>query len=205
MARWGMVTIVIGLAITAAACRGESTGATEHGNDHGGSGLPLVVFTTAAGQTVTIAVEVADEPEEKQCGLMHRTSLPDGQGMIFVYDQDSGGGFWMRNTLIPLSIAYISGDGRIVDILDMEPVPAAGHTPYRLADGSSVAIADGQPVPAGAAWVTYPPRGLYRYAIEANRGWFARHGIAAGDRLDPAVTAGERDGTPAPICRERGF
>lgn len=202
--RWGVLGAVVCLALLASACGRDGESAGGNGASAAGSGLPAITFTTAKGETVVLSVEVADDPDEKQCGLMHRTSLPADQGMIFAYTEDTGGGFWMRNTLIPLSIAYASGDGRIVDILDMQPVPAPGNTPYLLPDGRNVAVADGQPVPAGAVWVTYPPRGMYRYAIEVNQGWFATHGIAVGDRVDPAVTIGASAGTPPPICRERG-
>jgi len=179
-----------------------NAGVVPNGTD---TGLPSITFTTAKGQTVALAVEVADDSEEMQCGLMHRTSLPADQGMIFLYQMDSSGGFWMRNTLISLSIAYVAADGRIVDILDMEPVLASKHTPYRLPDGSMVAVADGQPVPAGAVWLTYPPRGPYRSAIEVNRGWFGANGIAIGDRVNTsAVSVGGSAGQPPMICREQG-
>jgi uncharacterized membrane protein (UPF0127 family) len=167
--------------------------------------LPSIAFRGGAGRTATLAVEVADDPNEMQCGLMHRMSLPEGQGMVFIYAQDANGGFWMRNTLIPLSIAYAAADGRIVDILEMKPVPSPGMTPWRLPDGREVAIADGQPVPQGATWVTYPPRAEYRYVIEANQGWFSRHGIAVGDHVDVSPAVEQREAAaPPPLCLESG-
>jgi uncharacterized protein len=193
------------MAMLMAACSAESSESPARGGGDGAPSLPVIRFVTATGKTVPLAVEVADEGNEQTCGLMHRESLPDEQGMIFVYQADATGGFWMRNTLIPLSIAYVAADGRIVDILEMDPVPAPKHTPHMLPDGRRVAIADGAPIPPGATIVTYPPRGRYRYAIEANKGWFARHGIAAGDRVDlgDATRAGDR-AAPPPICQERG-
>ena len=66
-------------------------------------------------------LELARTPEEKQVGLMYRESMPWENGMLFVYDRPATEGYWMRNTLIPLSIAWIERDGTIVDIQDMQP------------------------------------------------------------------------------------
>jgi uncharacterized membrane protein (UPF0127 family) len=176
--------------------------ATPQAND---SGLPALTFTNTGGTKVPLVVEVADDGGEMSCGLMHRTELPEDQGMIFVYTEDANGGFWMRNTLLPLSIAYTAADGRIVDILDMAPVPAPGNTPFRLPNGSIVPVGDGQQAPPGAVWATYPPRGPYRYAIEVNQGWFARNKIAIGDHVDvSAALSNPGAATPPPICVERG-
>lgn len=206
--RWRIATAVMLVTLMIGACSSSDKGgadnneASAHAHD---AGLPLLTFTTAGGDRVPLAVEVADEAHEMTCGLMHRTELPAEQGMIFIYTQDAAGGFWMRNTLIPLSIAYTAADGRIVDILDMAPVPAPGNTPYRLPDGSIVPVADGQQPPPGATWMTYPPRGPYRYAIEVNEGWFARHEIAIGDHVDvSAALSDPAAATPPPICTERG-
>ena len=157
------------------------TAAAEHAAVE--SSLPAVTFSRGDGIPVQqIVVEVADTPELTACGLMHREWLPEEQGMLFVYAGFSG--FWNRNTLIPLSVAYITGDGRIVDILNMEA------TPY-----------------AGAPAVIQPnPREPYSFVIEANLGWFDRHGIVAGDSVDvtDAIVRGS-EGQPPPLCRERGF
>jgi len=141
---------------------------------------PVVRFERD-GIVTLLNVEVADTPELTICGLMHRPFLPDDQGMLFVYE--SRYGFWNRNTLIPLSVAYLDADGKIVDILDMEA------TAY-----------------AGAPGVVQPdPRAPYSYVIEVNRGWFARHGIAIGDvaELNSAVARGSA-GQPPPLCRDLG-
>jgi uncharacterized membrane protein (UPF0127 family) len=106
----------------------------------------------------TIAVEIADSPSEREQGLMNRETLPADAGMAFVYPQDVRGAFWMKDTLIPLSIAFYSGDGRILKILDMEPCQA-------------------DPCPL------YDPGVAYRGALEVNQGAFADWGISAGDRL----------------------
>jgi uncharacterized membrane protein (UPF0127 family) len=104
-----------------------------------------------------LLLELATTPDERSRGLMFRTSLPEDAGMLFVFEQQSSGAFWMRNTLIPLSIAYIDRDGTVLDIQDMQPeVP-------------------GQPTP------TYPPAKPYWYALEVNQGWYAENGVAIGD------------------------
>ena len=115
-----------------------------------------------AGGAVELAVEIADTPEERSRGLMGRESLPERAGMLFLYEEDTRGGFWMKDTRIPLSIAFLDAGGRILAILDMEPCPA-------------------DPCPV------YRPDVAYRSALEVGRGAFARLGITVGDvaRLPP--------------------
>ncbi len=204
---WRFMAVAVALMALGVACSGASESSAKSSAEHDSveSTLPVITFTTAADQTVPLAVEVADDGGEMSCGLMHRTDLPENQGMIFVYRVDSGGGFWMRNTLIPLSIAYVAADGRIVDILDMQPVPGPGFTPFELPNGEVVAVPDGQAAPPGAVWKTYTPRALYRFAIEVNWGWFARHGIAIGHRVDLAAAVASADAAaPPPLCEQRG-
>jgi len=104
---------------------------------------------------VSLMVELALSPAQRQQGLMHRTELPDGQGMLFVFDRDQILSFWMMNTLVPLSIAYIASDGRIVEIFDMEPLNL-------------------NPVSSSRS---------VRYALEVPQNWFQRAGLAPGDRV----------------------
>ena len=110
------------------------------------------------GREVRIAVEIADTDPERARGLMFRESLPAEAGMAFVWDSDQTGGFWMKNTLIPLSIAFYDARGRIVRILDMKPCRA-------------------DPCPV------YDPGVSYRGALEVNRGAFERWGVDEGDRI----------------------
>lgn len=108
------------------------------------------------GITHRIAVLVADTSARRQHGLMEVPELPDGVGMLFVgYDRDRTGGFWMKDTLVPLTIAYLDADGTIVDLVDMEPCEA-------------------DPCPS------YPPDAPYRSALEVRQGWFAEQGIDEG-------------------------
>jgi uncharacterized membrane protein (UPF0127 family) len=107
------------------------------------------------GASRTLWAWVADTDEKRQLGLMHRTELADDAGMLFVFDAEHSGGFWMKNTRIPLSIAYIGGDGTILRIMDMEPCRR-------------------DPCP------TYDPGKPYHMALEANRGWFDQAGVTGG-------------------------
>lgn len=103
-----------------------------------------------------ITVEIADTRESQEKGLMNRKSLDEDKGMLFVYDRDSRKSFWMKNTLIPLSIAYIAADGTIREIYDMEPLSTR----------------------------TVDSRYSVRYALEVNQGAFQRHGIKVGDKVE---------------------
>ena len=102
---------------------------------------------------IELEVEVARTPEEKARGLMFREELKSADGMIFIFDEDRHLSFWMKNTLIPLSIAYISSDGRIREIYDMEPESL-------------------EPVVSNHS---------VRYALEVPRGYFREKGIVPGD------------------------
>jgi len=104
-------------------------------------------------QIASVKAEIAKNDEEKSQGLMHRKKLDDGEGMLFIYNRDQILSFWMKNTLIPLSIAFIASDGRIIDIKDMYP-----HDENPVISSRSL-----------------------RYALEVPQGWFARTGITAGD------------------------
>jgi len=109
----------------------------------------------------TIKVEVARAEKEKERGLMFRERMGKDEGMLFVYEREERLSFWMKNTRLPLSIAFIDKGGKIVDIQDMEPFSLDTHTS------------------------AYPAR----YALEMNRGWFAKEGIKAGDlvKIPPPV------------------
>jgi uncharacterized membrane protein (UPF0127 family) len=112
---------------------------------------------------VTIDVEVADTSETREVGLMNRTSLADNAGMLFVFESTSLWAFWMKNTLIPLSVAFIDDQWKIVDIKDMRvgPNPQTGQLDiYEAAQPS-------------------------RYALEVNQGFFARRNIGVGAKVIP--------------------
>ena len=113
------------------------------------------IFIESQGFRFTIDAEIARTQAQQQQGLMYRRELDDGKGMLFVYERDQMMSFWMRNTLVPLSIAFISQDGRILEIYDMEPES------LELVRSSRSA----------------------RYALEVPQGWFERVGISIGDYL----------------------
>ena len=115
--------------------------------------LPTVPLTIGAHKLVA---EVATTPDQRTTGLMHRFSLKPDHGMIFVFERAEPQGFWMKNTFIPLSIAFIASDGRIVKIDEMAPHDERTH------------------------WSSGP----VQYALEMRKGWFAEHGIVAGDRVE---------------------
>ncbi|MBS3940197.1 MAG: DUF192 domain-containing protein [Actinobacteria bacterium] len=108
---------------------------------------------------VEIAVKLADDPDRREHGLMEVEDLPPGTGMLFVFDGERNGGFWMKNTLVPLDIAYADADGEIVSILAMEPC---------VADPCEV----------------YDPGAAYQRALEVPQGWFGEVGVEVGDTLD---------------------
>lgn len=102
-----------------------------------------------------IEAEVAANDRDRQTGLMNRKSMAQQQGMLFVFDQPNTYCMWMRNTLIPLSVAFLDEEGRIINIEDMQPQTEDNHCARRPA----------------------------RYALEMNIGWFAQRGVKAGTRL----------------------
>jgi uncharacterized membrane protein (UPF0127 family) len=118
-------------------------------------GEALPVLTLRSGD-VSLEAELAATPETMERGLMFRDSLPDGKGMLFAYPSDRRMSFWMKNTKVALSIAFLSADGRILEIRDMESESLEAIHSSRSA----------------------------RFALEAPKGWFDRVGLAPGDRFD---------------------
>jgi uncharacterized membrane protein (UPF0127 family) len=114
--------------------------------------LPTVTLT--AGMHNIVAM-VAQTPEQRAVGLMHRREMATHEGMLFVFEQPATQCFWMKNTLLPLTIAFLADDGTIVNLADMQPQSLDSHC-------------SAKPV---------------RYALEMNQGWFARRAIKAGARL----------------------
>ena len=106
--------------------------------------------------TVAVEAEVADEIDEKTIGLMGRAELAEGRGMLFVFREPQAMGFWMRDTLVPLSIAYINAAGVIREIHDLQPLD---ETPARSAFRDLL------------------------YALEVPQGWFHKNKILPGDRI----------------------
>jgi uncharacterized membrane protein (UPF0127 family) len=147
------------LALTLAVACGDGAGDDGGGGGDGDdSGLPTatIALLTGGGERVELTAELARSDEEQNRGLMFREALAEDRGMLFVYPGDVERGFWMRDTPLPLSIAFISPDGTIIEIEDMEPLSTDRHS---------------SPQP-------------YRYALEVNQGWFEENGLKAGDRME---------------------
>ena len=128
--------------------------------------LALVLMTCGASHAAPIIelsagmhrieAEVVSNPGTRATGLMHRPSMPAHRGMLFVFPDAGVQCFWMKNTLIPLSIAFLDDDGRIVQIADMQPQSLDNHC-------------SSKPV---------------RFALEMNAGWFKSRGLAAGAKIN---------------------
>jgi uncharacterized membrane protein (UPF0127 family) len=116
------------------------------------------------GSDTLLYVDVADETDERRRGLMGVENLPTDEGMAFVWDEPVASTFWMKDTLIPLSIAFVDEDGRVLAVRDMQPCEEDPCPSYGV----------GKP---------------YVLAVEANIGWFQKHGVEAGDRAEVTVMA----------------
>lgn len=114
--------------------------------------LPRVKLAAGMHQ---IDAQVAATPDQRMTGLMHRKEMPQHEGMLFVFETPSQQCFWMKNTLLPLAIAFVADDGTIVNIEEMKPQTLDSHCSHR-------------PV---------------RYVLEMNQGWFAKKGVKAGAKL----------------------
>jgi uncharacterized membrane protein (UPF0127 family) len=114
--------------------------------------LPRVGLTVGMHR---IDAQVADTPQSRTIGLMFRQSMATNEGMLFVFEQPATQCFWMKNTLLPLTAAFVADDGTIVNLADMQPQSLDSHC-------------SAQPV---------------RYVLEMHQGWFARRGVKPGTRL----------------------
>lgn len=114
--------------------------------------LPRVTLSAGIHQ---VDAQVAQTPEQRATGLMFRREMPQPEGMLFVFEQASVQCFWMKNTLLPLTAAFVSDDGTIVNLADMKPQTTDSHC-------------SAKPV---------------RFVLEMNQGWFAKKGIKPGSRL----------------------
>ena len=114
--------------------------------------LPIIELKTGI---YRIQAEVASTPQARQVGLMNRTSMPTDSGMLFIFDQKATHCFWMSNTKIPLAIAFIADDGKIVNIEEMQAETLNNHC----------------------------PKAPVRYALEMNRQWFSQRAIGPGSLI----------------------
>lgn len=155
----------LALVLLLAGCGGDQGSGTASGAQPQESGpgaarensaTETVSIDTADEAGVRVRIEVADDADEMARGLMGRTALAENAGMLFAYPEERALSFWMRDTLIPLSIAFIDSEGRIVDIQDMK------------------ALDDEPP--------HYESAEPAQYALEVNEGFFDERGVEVGDR-----------------------
>jgi len=150
---------------------------------HGACSVPLFayrhgsVFFSERGRVERVRVELADTDDRMEVGLMCRTALDPDAGMLFLFPYTTNSPFWMKNTLIPLSIAFIDSNWRIVKIMEMAVAPDPEKGPF----------------------ATYGPDTPYRYALEVNAGYFTRHGLDTGAEVRFESQAGGRSPTPRPL------
>lgn len=123
--------------------------------------LPRVKLSAGMYQ---IDAQVAQTPQQQQVGLMFRKDMPQAEGMLFVFEQPSTQCFWMKNTLLPLTAAFVADDGRIVNLVDMQPLTLDSHCSE-------------EPV---------------RFVLEMNQGWFAKKNIKKNSKLAGAPFQGRR-------------
>jgi uncharacterized protein len=138
----------------------EETGGSASGAAGGATGakLPTLTIDASGGESVRVRVEIADGYLEQVMGLMYRKSLGENRGMLFVYEEEDERSFYMKNTSIPLSIAFMDAEGNIVDIQQMKPF-------------------DDEP----PSYVSAEPA---QYALEVNRGFFRERGVEVGDTVE---------------------
>ena len=120
--------------------------------------LPVktITVTRADGTTITVQAEIAEKEEDRNHGFMERKNIPDGTGMLFIFDKDQILSFWMKNTPHPLSIAYIDSRGKIRNLYDM--------TPFSLTPIKSTSSC--------------------RYALEVPQGWYKENNVQVGDIIN---------------------
>jgi uncharacterized membrane protein (UPF0127 family) len=152
--RRALVPAMVVLAAMAGACSHSGSAATPSGQQ-----IARATFHTSGGEVRTAFLSVADTEAEREQGLMGRTSLARDGGEVFVFDGPVHTGFWMKDTLIPLSIAFWDASGRIVDVKEMAPCTS-----------------DLCPI--------YRPRAAYTHALEMNAGWFDQHEVRIGDQVE---------------------
>ena len=124
-----------------------------------GAELPEITLTIAGHKATA---EVASTDAHRSTGLMHRRMLPENRGMLFVFPDVAMHGMWMMNTYVPLSVAFLDREGRIINIEDMQPQTQNTHTATKPA----------------------------KYALEMNLGWFAKRNIKAGTKVEGIDKAG---------------
>lgn len=115
-------------------------------------------------KNITLKAEFAETDEEHQYGLMNRLEIPANFGMLFIFDREDDRSFWMKNTFVDLSIAYIGENKKILEILDMAASKSSTDNP-----------------------ISYPSQYKAKYALEVNKGWFKKNKIQVGDKITYSI------------------
>ena len=145
--------LVLALAL---ACGGGDSGGDDDDNGDGSLATATIALIDGAGNRTELTVELARTVAERSRGLMFREEMAEDRGMLFAFGGETRAGFWMKDTKIPLSVAFIASDGLVLETQDMEPLSTGLHRPAEA----------------------------YSYALEVNQGWFGRHRLGAGDRVE---------------------
>src|SRR5215217_5266776 len=174
MKRWLILIMLVMVVLLAAATPAFAQTEQSPGEIPAATGTDTPQPDTSQVETaqVPVRVEIADTPEERQTGLMGRSALAEEAGMLFVFEQEQILAFWMKDTLIPLSIAYIDAEGRIVDIQDMQPLDETDH----------------------------PSAEPAQYALEVNQGFFEGRGVVVGDMVE--LPSGQGEGGESEVPAE---
>jgi len=151
------LTRLLALVITSASLLAPTARAQEEPQ----TSLPRVELSAGMHR---IHAQVASTPQQRAIGLMHRREMPTNEGMLFVFEQPGTQCFWMKNTLLPLTAAFVADDGTVVNLADMQPQSLDSHCSTK-------------PV---------------RYVLEMHQGWFAKRGIQPGQRLRANFFEGQR-------------
>ena len=161
--RWPLIILfALLVSLVTARCAGEAS--TPDDNATSSDGTSTLTIETSNGQNIEVEVEIADNEAERMKGLMERTELAENAGMLFVFEEEQPRSFWMKNTLIPLSIAYIDAEERIIDTQEMQPLDETVH----------------------------PSAGPAMYALEVNQGFFEERGVEVGDTVELPPEAQQR-------------
>ncbi len=166
LSSWLVASAAIGLAVlvsvpqSALAAGEQASKASAASEKDVQKGVQKLKTETLTLQGKKIVAEIADTDATRERGLMFRTKMGENEGMLFVFDYDERLGFWMKNTLIPLAIGYFDANMKLIEVHEM--VPAAMGDQYPK---------------------SYPSSKPARYALEMNKGWFARNHIKPGAKL----------------------
>jgi len=148
-----IIIFIVSLSIYLTPENGNNAGETQFKDNE--TKKKQIILTNSQEKQIKVLAEVANEPDEREKGLMNQKSLCENCGILFIYEENVTNSFWMKNTTIPLSIAFISNNGTIIKIQKMEPNTVTLHKPKKP----------------------------YQYALEVNQGFFQENNIYKGNKV----------------------